>query len=103
MAIFTFDLCKRIEDQSASSIQSEAADDDVIFGAGPIGQADGAVEFSDAATKQVVLTGNGKLDTSYSITVSMNVYLQDTGPIINWGDEVGFGFFYEAPSKLSFR
>lgn len=88
-------------DQSESN--SVATATNVTFANGLIGNSDGSVQFPGISSGQITIENNGKLDTTYSLTVVVNLYLDQTGPILNWGNnEIGVGFFYEKP-KLSFR
>lgn len=67
---------------------------------GPIGDQNGAISLNE--NSYVTIFSNGSLNTRYSISISMHVYVTGEGYIVNYGNTEGLGLSYFA-GKLKFQ
>ena len=99
VAVFTFDGCTNFTDHSSN--RHQVVRGDVSFDDGILGEPSGSIAFSGDRASDLSIASGNSLDTTYSLTVVMNVYLEKSGPIINWGSEDGVGLYYDS-GKLTF-
>ena len=62
---------------------------------GPDNTDNGATMFTGAAESQVKVENSTKLDTTYSLSVFLNVYVEGSGSIVNYGTNRGVGLYYD--------
>lgn len=71
---------------------------------GPGGTDNGATMFIGATGSQVKIENIAMLDTTYSLSIFLNVYADETGSIVNYGNERSVGLYYDkASSEIVFR
>ena len=71
---------------------------------GPGGTDNGATMFIGATGSQVKIENIAMLDTTYSLSIFLNVYAEETGSVVNYGNERSVGLYYDkANSEIVFR
>ena len=70
---------------------------------GPFGQANGSYQFSGNSTSYIEFPNNGGLDTRYSMTLLAWVFLENTGPIFNYGVNYFGVHFWVSGGYLFYR
>ena len=66
-----------------------------IIESGPDNTQNGATMFTGAAESQVKIENIAKLDTKYSLSVFLNVYVEESGSVVNYGTDRGVGLYYD--------
>ena len=71
---------------------------------GPDNTENGATMFTGAAESQVKIENIANLDTKYSLSVFLNVYVEESGSVMNYGTDRGVGLYYDKTNgELVFR
>ena len=71
---------------------------------GPDNTYNGATMFTGVAESQVKVEYSIKLDTKYSLSVFLNVYVEESGSIVNYGTNRGVGLYYDKTNgEIVFR
>ena len=65
---------------------------------GPDNTENGATMFTGAAESQVKIENIAKLDTKYSLSIFLNVYVEESGSVMNYGTDRGMGLYYNKTS-----
>ena len=64
----------------------------------------GATMFTGVAESQVKIENIAKLDTKYSLSIFLNVYVEESGSVVNYGTDRGVGLYYDKTNgELVFR
>ena len=70
-------------------------ENNTIIVSGPDNTENGATMFTGAADSQVKIENIAKLDTKYSLSIFLNVYVEESGSIVNYGTDRGVGLYYD--------
>ena len=71
---------------------------------GPDNTENGATMFTGAVESQVKIENIAKLDTKYSLSVFLNVYVEESGSLVNYGTDRGVGLYYDKTNgEIVFR
>ena len=64
----------------------------------------GATMFTGAAESQVKIENIAKLDTKYSLSIFLNMYVEESGSVVNYGTDRGMGLYYDKTNgEIVFR
>ena len=75
-----------------------------IIVSGPDNTENGATMFTGAVESQVKIKNIAKLDTKYSLSIFLNVYVEESGPVVNYGIDRGVGLYYDKTNgEIVFR
>ena len=75
-----------------------------VIVSGPENTENGATMFTGAAESQVKIENIEKLDTKYSLSIFLNVYVEESGSVVNFGTDRGMGLYYDkANGEIVFR
>ena len=76
----------------------------IIIESGPDNRENGATMFTGAAESQVKIENIAKLDTKYSLSVFLNMYVEESGSVLNYGTARGVGLYYDKTNgEIVFR
>ena len=71
---------------------------------GPDHTENGATMFTGAARSQVKIENIEKLDAKYSLSIFLNVYVEESGSVMNYGIDRGVGLYYDKTNgEIVFR
>jgi len=75
-----------------------------IIVSGPDNTENGATMFNGTAESQVKIENTAKLDTKYSLSIFLNLYVEESGSVLNYGTDRGVGLYYNKMSgEIVFR
>ena len=75
-----------------------------IIMSGPDNTENGATMFTGTAESQVKIENIGKLDTKYTLSIFLNVYVEESGSVVNYGTDRGVGLYYnDTNGEIIFR
>ena len=75
-----------------------------IIVSGPDNTENGATMFTGAAESQMKIENIAKLDTKYSLSVFLHVYVEESGSVVNYGTVRGVGLYYDKTNgEIVFR
>ena len=75
-----------------------------IIVSGPDNTENGATMFTGAEESQVKIENIAKLDTKYSLSIFLNMYVEESGSVLNYGTDRGVGLYYDKTNgEIVFR
>ena len=75
-----------------------------VIVSGPDNTENGATKFTGAAKSQVKIENIAKLDAKYSLSIFLNVYVEKSGSVVNYGTARGVGLYYNMTNgEIVFR
>ena len=75
-----------------------------VIVSGPDNTENGATMFTGAAESQVKIDNIAKLDTKYSLSIFLNMYVEESGSVVNFGTDRGVGLYYDKTNgEIVFR
>ena len=75
-----------------------------IIVSGPDNTENGATMFTGATESQVKIKNLAKLDLMYSLSIFLNLYVKESGSVVNYGTVRGVGLYYDKTNgEIVFR
>ena len=75
-----------------------------VIVSGPDNKENGATMFIGAEESQVKIENIAKLDTKYSLSIFVIVYVEESGSVVNYGIDRGLGLYYNKTNgEIVFR
>ena len=75
-----------------------------IILSGPDNTENGATMFTGDVESQVKIENIAKLDTKYSLSIFLNVFVEESGTVVNYGTDRGVGLYYDKTNgEIVFR
>ena len=99
LAKFAFSGCAGTVDLMGLGANTTLVDTNIISGPGDV--KNGATMFLGTATSHAKI--EAKLDTTYSLSIFLNLYAEKPGSVVNYGTDRGVGLYFSSSGELVFR